>query len=133
MKTTIILIFSFLIISISCNQPENDYFKRALAKEKLRDWSGAIADYSKAIEINPQNAEAYYNRGVDKGIIDDNRGAIEDFSKAIEIKPNYAEAYYFRGASKIFLDDKDGGCIDFRKAKELGDKRASDAISGFCQ
>ena len=30
------------------------------------DYYGAIADYTKAIELNPDDAAAYYNRGIAK-------------------------------------------------------------------
>ena len=36
---------------------------RGNAKDDLGDKKGAIADYSKAIAIDPQYAYAYYNRG----------------------------------------------------------------------
>jgi Tfp pilus assembly protein PilF len=51
-----------------------------------------LNDYNKAIEINPQNANAYYFRGVlmmEKG---DNDKAFDDFNKAIQIKPDFFAA-----------------------------------------
>ena len=36
---------------------------------------GAIADYNKAIELNPNYAEAYYNRGSEKSDLKDYDGA----------------------------------------------------------
>ena len=45
------------------------YYKRGLAKMNLKDYSGAIADYNKAIEINPRNANAYNNRGNTKSYL----------------------------------------------------------------
>lgn len=57
----------------------------------------AILDFTKAIDINPEYAEAYYNRGTaysDQGLYDK---AILDFTKAIEKNSEYAEAYYNRG------------------------------------
>ncbi|MFL0727627.1 MAG: tetratricopeptide repeat protein [Prochlorococcus sp.] len=53
---------------------------------------GAIADYSKAIEIYPESAFAYNNRGNAKGELGDTKGAIADFNKAIEINPHYTDA-----------------------------------------
>jgi Flp pilus assembly protein TadD len=53
----------------------------------------AISDYTKALEINPRDAEAYYNRGIaygEKGQYDE---AISDYNKALEINPISAEAY----------------------------------------
>ena len=42
---------------------ENVYFNRVVAKDKLKDFQGAIDDYSKVIEINPKNEDTYFNRG----------------------------------------------------------------------
>ena len=32
-------------------------------KTNLKDYNGAISDYNKAIELDPNDADAYYNRG----------------------------------------------------------------------
>ena len=60
----------------------------------------AIADYTKAIEINPNYASTYYNRGILKKDLKDYSGAIADYTKAIELDPNFAFAYVNRGISK---------------------------------
>ena len=39
-----------------------DYFERAKKKEGEKDYKGAIADNTKAIEINSQYVDAYFNR-----------------------------------------------------------------------
>ena len=66
MKTLIILFVSFLFSYISYCQTAEEYFGRGLSKHELQDYRGAISDYSKAIELNPNDAAAYYNRGVAK-------------------------------------------------------------------
>ena len=43
-----------------------EYFYRAYEKSDKGDYYGAISDYTKAIEINPNDADAYNNRGVAK-------------------------------------------------------------------
>jgi len=53
----------------------------------------AIADYTKAIELNPKLAGAYLNRGLtwaQKGELDK---AIADYTKAIELNPKFALTY----------------------------------------
>ncbi|MDC0165899.1 tetratricopeptide repeat protein, partial [Synechococcus sp. AH-558-M21] len=52
------------------------------AKSNLNDYQGAIADYGKSIEINPQYATAYKNRGIAKEDIGDLIGACADWRKA---------------------------------------------------
>ena len=58
------------------------YNNRGNSKASLDNISGAIADFTKAIEIDPENAFAYYNRAENKGILGDMDGACEDWRKA---------------------------------------------------
>ena len=46
---------------------------------------GAISDYNKAIELNPNYADAYNNRSIAKESIGDLNGACEDARKAISL------------------------------------------------
>ncbi len=68
-------------------QTAEDFSKRGVAKEKKGDLVGAIADYSKAIELDPKDTIAYFNRGGAKQMKGDLDGAIADYSKAIELNP----------------------------------------------
>ncbi len=63
----------------------------------LNDYEGAISDYDKAIEINPEYAIAYFNCGVSKFYLEDFNGAISDYTKSIENNVNDAEGYLNRG------------------------------------
>jgi tetratricopeptide (TPR) repeat protein len=63
-------------------QSAADYVNAGIEKGKRGDFKGAIADYSKAIEINPQYANAYKNRGIAKELVRDLKGACEDWGKA---------------------------------------------------
>jgi antitoxin component YwqK of YwqJK toxin-antitoxin module/Flp pilus assembly protein TadD len=67
----------------------------------------SIADYTKAIELDPNDAEAYFNRGDSKYLLEDYSEAIADYTKAIEIDPNNVEAevYFNRGDSKYQLNE----------------------------
>ena len=56
------------------------------------DEDRAIADYGKAIEINPRYANAYNNRSIAYRAKGDNEHAGADYSKAIEIDPKLATA-----------------------------------------
>jgi tetratricopeptide (TPR) repeat protein len=86
------------------------------AKARLKDYKEAIADYTKAIELKPDYAEAYVMMGFARDKLDDYDGAIADFTKAIEVKPDYPAAYWFRGYSKECHKDYRGAIADFTKA-----------------
>jgi len=85
----------------------NAYSGRGLAKQYLGDYTGAIEDYNKAIEIDPENGGTYYmSRGLAKQDLQDYTGAIENYDKAIELDPKNDFAYYNRGLAKQSLRDK---------------------------
>ncbi len=77
----------------SCTNPLADIsYDNGLKKYEQGDYQGAIADYTKAIEVNPQNADAYIRRGYTKYNLKDYHGAIIDYDKALEINPQFALA-----------------------------------------
>ena len=119
---SILITIALLVSGLAYGQTAEEYFNRALDKEELEDYRGAITDYSKAIGLNPEvnvGVASYLNRGLCKTKSEDYRGAIVDFSKAIELKPNFAEAYYERGIAKEKLEDYGGAIADFTQTIEL--------------
>ena len=89
---------------------------RGIAKSKLGDKKGAIADYNKAIELKSNDAIAYNYRGNAKSDIGEKAEAIKDYNKAVELKPNFALAFYNRGNAKSAIGDKEGAIRDYDKA-----------------
>ena len=61
------------------------WHNRGMAYEQLNDKSRAVVDYSKAISLNPNYAEAYYNRGLCYESLGDKTGARADFAKAKQL------------------------------------------------
>ena len=90
-------------------------------KEKYRqkDYKGAIADYTSAIELDPDFSSAYFNRAFSKDELKYYREAIADYTKAIEIDPDFIIAYFDRAFSKASLNDQIGAIVDFSKVIEL--------------
>ena len=81
------------------------YFgKDFLKKPKVEYIKDAIADFGKAIEINPKSDEAFRYRAIAKFTIEDYQGAFEDFTKAVEINPNNTEALDFKNKLGTYLD-----------------------------
>jgi tetratricopeptide (TPR) repeat protein len=80
-----------------------DYYVRAVAKALEKDYQGAVEDYTKAIELNPQFVEAYIKRGATLYKMGDGRGALKDCSEALRINPNLSEAYYYQGRARYRL------------------------------
>ncbi|MBN1385182.1 MAG: tetratricopeptide repeat protein [Elusimicrobia bacterium] len=93
------------------------FFRFRDIKKGLHD--KAIADFTTAIKINPDDAEAHYNRGISYSYKDACNEAIKDFTKAIELNPKYVEAYNNRG--NVYFDKGlyDKALNDYNKAIEI--------------
>lgn len=102
------------------------YLIRANAHERKRDYAGAIADYTRAIEIARTDKDILYTmRGAAKEQLGDLRDAIADYSRAIELNPNDADAYRRRGNTKNKLGDARGAAVDLAAATRLERKNGS--------
>src|SRR5258705_124712 len=108
----------WLVAGTAFGDVANEYINRGNARYGKGDLDGALADYDKAIELNPKDALAYYNRGNVKDKTGDVDGALADYGKAIKLKPKDALAYYNRGNAKYRKGDLDGALADANKAVE---------------
>ncbi len=100
------------------------FLNRAGARGFNGDRNGAIADLSRAIDLDPKSEPAVYRRGAFKLQKGDYDGAITDLSRAIELSPNTADYYNDRGLAKLNKHDNDGAIVDFTRATELDAKNA---------
>ncbi len=64
---------------------------KGVALLNLGNYEEAIKCYDKAIEIEPNNAEAWNNKGIVLGRLSKYEEAIACYDKAIEIEPDYAD------------------------------------------
>jgi tetratricopeptide (TPR) repeat protein len=103
------------------------YYKRALEKEKIKDYNGAVEDYSKTIELAKKYSSEMWNALNNRGIIKakqlkDYKGALTDFNQIIKTETNRLDGnmnltrlesgYTNRAYVKKMKGDKDGACDD---------------------
>lgn len=112
---------------------------------RKRILDGALSDFSKAIELKADYANAYVNRGVVRGLKRDIHGAIADIRKGVEIdpksvsdsdrgnfsspfielnqfitnNPSAARAYVMRGILRLLQRRETDATNDFKKSLEL--------------
>jgi tetratricopeptide (TPR) repeat protein len=116
--------------SVSPNSKDVDtYFTQGFKKVELKNFRGAIADFNKILEIDPNNAYAYLGRGFSRFGLESYEGAKKDFDKALEITPNIAYAHFFRGFTLVMLEDKQGAIADLQKASTLFKEEGKDEFA----
>lgn len=79
----------------------------------------ALADYTRAIELNPEDDWAYFTRGRAYMLCGQFNKAIADHTKAIELNPDFAGAYTGRGVAYMKKGDLDKALADNTRVIEL--------------
>lgn len=98
------------------------YLKRGQAELCLGGADGqarAMADYSKAIDIEPRFAKAYLSRGSEYTNQAKYVEAIADFNKAVDLDPNDDAAILYRGLAFFASGQNDNAIADLDKAVAL--------------
>lgn len=137
-KGQMIEAYSYLSKAIKIDPEFDDaYYERGSVNGRMNLYEKAITDFTKASELNPDDAAAFNNRGLAyaKGFNDYER-AIADFTTAIEVNPQFAEAYENRGIAFMKQEgNKDKACSDWKQACEL--KRCNSIktakSNGYCE
>lgn len=76
----------------------------------------AIGQFTLALELDPQSAEACYNRANAWQMTGATEQALADFSRAIELKPAFAEAWNNRGSLRAARGELEPAITDFSTA-----------------
>lgn len=112
------------------------YYNRGNAWKSKGKYNKAIADYTKAIEIDPNFADSYYNRALawkskgrwyykraaadfKKSARANRMASIATLTKIIEMTPNDPKFYYERGIIWKKIGDYDKALADYTKAIEI--------------
>ena len=103
----------------STKEKSKDYNDSGVNHNRKREYDKAIVNFTKAIDLNPNYAEAHKNRGVAYRLKGEFDHAIKDFTKAIDLNPNYAEAHKNRGVAYRLKGEFDHAIKDFTKAIDL--------------
>ncbi len=92
------------------------YQARGIVYTEQKQYEEAIADFDRAIALDPLNDLAFLGRGRVKYDMGDFEGAIADFSETIRIDPEYPIAYNNRGAARRDVGDFTGALADLNQA-----------------
>ncbi len=91
------LLFIVVVLLTACNTKAKQANKRGLEYMKQNMYEEAIAEFNRALEINPTWFPAYYNRAISYANSHRNEEALSDFNYVIAHYQTHADAYFNRG------------------------------------
>jgi len=103
------------------SQSAKQHFKAGEDFLKAMNFSDAIEQFSKAINLDPDNEKAYINRGAAYSNIGDHENAAKDYDRALVFDEKEAELYYFSGrewhlhGNNVMAIEKLNQAINFKK------------------
>ena len=87
--------------------------------DRQEKYEEAIAAYEKAIQLNPQYADAYYNLVNTLDEIEKYEEAMAAYQKAIQLNPQYASAYNNLGNTLDEIEKYEEAIAAYQKAIQL--------------
>jgi len=118
------LLIPIALNSQTYNREAMKHYNNAMYKFFLKDYMGAVTDFSDAIRHDSLFIQSYENMGVAKYYLQDYTGAISDFTKALQLNPEDYNTFGRRGWAKFKLQDCKGAIFDFTKAMEGSQDKA---------
>lgn len=104
---------------------------RGIAKYRMGDYRGAIADQQQAAILEPANEQVYLAAAYARLALKQYRAAVQALSHAIAINPVNTATWYHRGFIWQQLGQTNKARFDFSRANELGLETAKDKLMGF--
>jgi tetratricopeptide (TPR) repeat protein len=100
-------------------EPTTALIRQGDALRLKRDWTGAIAAYKEAIDLDPKQRDAYLGLGHSLQGKGDRTGAAAAFRKVLELDPRHVIAQASLGDALSGLGDLAGATSSYRKVIEL--------------
>jgi tetratricopeptide (TPR) repeat protein len=97
------------------------YEQRALARESIRDFSGAIEDFTSAMALGGDRPKLLRHRGWLYIVADAPRLALHDFQEAIGLDPSSGDAHNGRGLARLRFGEHHEAVADAERAISLGE------------
>lgn len=98
---------------------EQEFYHLGLEKMQGGDFAGALQEFDRVLQINPQLVDAYYKRGRCRFELGDRTGAIVDYNQALQLQSERTEIYLSRGLTKLALKDNTGALADAEQTLKL--------------
>ena len=123
----------FQLTAYSQLQTAETYYTRGVSRDKIGMYDEAIADFTKATELDTKYSIAWFQRGYWKEISGDLNGSLNDLNKAKELNPNDKDLYVSLAVTNYKLKNTTAACSYLNEAKNRGSLEADELILIMCK
>ncbi len=114
----LLIVFTLLVPGLASGQDDKpktarDFYERGCVYERNKQAAQALADYSKAVELDPKFIDAWFTRGSLYADRKEYTKAIDDLTKVIQIRPGDFPALFNRGLYHEYIRDYDKAIADY--------------------
>lgn len=95
------------------------YNRRAAGFASRHQFDSALADYARAIELQPENPANFHDRGIADLQNKQPMLAMRDFDHALQLKPDHLPSLLARGRLRLANKDVPGAAVDFDVLRKL--------------
>jgi tetratricopeptide (TPR) repeat protein len=101
------------------------HFVRGRTHYEQKEYSQAVDQYTKAIQMDGKDPQAFYQRGLSYVAQNEYQEAIADYTSALELNPRYVQAYYHRAIAHQLLGEHDQAIADYTRTLRLEPRLAA--------
>jgi tetratricopeptide (TPR) repeat protein len=114
----LLIVLTLLVPGLTSGQVDEpktarDYYERGCVHERNKQAAEALADYSKAVELDPKFIDAWFTRSSLYAVRKEYAKAIDDLTKVIQSKPGDYPALFNRGLYHEYIRDYDKAIADY--------------------
>jgi tetratricopeptide (TPR) repeat protein len=96
--------------------------ERGIERLHAGDYANALADFDRALELDPQNSSAYTHRGLARAALRDYGGALHDYDHALELNEHDHEATYSTACAYAQMGQAEQACQWLERTVLLDDR-----------
>src|SRR5437588_4185027 len=119
------LVVGSLCVPLVSAQSAESYRQHAVELSRAKSWDEAIANYRKALVLEPKDATTHYDLAWALKYKGETREALKEFEAALKLRPKWADAHYGLGAVWYDLQDQTAALKELRAATALDPANAA--------
>jgi tetratricopeptide (TPR) repeat protein len=125
--TLAIALYSQVLSSaqLASTERRTAYIGRGVAHGNIGEFEAAIADFTRAIALDPKLSDGYYDRALVESDIGRYAAALDDFATVANAASSYPSYYYYRGYVHFENNDFDQAIADLTTASQTMAQDAS--------